>query len=121
MKISNGTKETRMLNALYKDDINILQRNDNKEEPQKVVEYYDLKAPIQKGAAIGKVSYQYKGETYTTELIAENDVEESKVLRNLLIILTVALLIYIIHNLKKSKKKYRSHGKNYKKRKVIYY
>lgn len=121
VKINNGTKETRMLNVLYKDSINILQRNDNKEETEKTVEYYDLKAPIQKGATIGKISYRYKGETYTTELVAENNVEESKVLRNLLILLIIAFLIYIIQFLGKSKKKNKSHGKNYKKRKAIYY
>lgn len=121
VKINNGTKETRMLNVLYKEDINILQRNDNKEDAKKIVEYYDLKAPIQKGATVGKITYEYKGTNYTTDLVAENNVEESKVLRNLLILLIVALLIYIIHFFGKSKKKHRSHGKNYKKRKAIYY
>lgn len=121
VKINNGTKETRMLNVLYKEDINILQRNDNKEEAKKIVEYYDLKAPIEKGATVGKITYEYKGETYTTELVAENNVEESKVLRNLLILLIVALLIYIIYFLGKSKKNNRNHGKSYKKRKAIYY
>lgn len=121
VKINNGTKETRMLNVVYKDDIEVLQKNDNQEEPKQIVEYYDLKAPIEKGTTVGKITYEYKGETYTTDLVAENNVEESKVLRNLLILLIVALLIYIIHFLEKSKKKYRSHGKNYKKRKAIYY
>ena len=42
-----------MLDVLYKDDIYILKEKGNSEEIQKNVEYYDLKAPIQKGKEVG--------------------------------------------------------------------
>lgn len=117
IKVNNGTKETRMLDVLYKDDVYIIKQKDNNEEIQKNVEYYDLKAPIQKGKEVGKITYEYEGITYTTELIAAEDVEESKVLGNILKLLIVAFIIYIIYILKKSNKNYGNHGKKYKNKK----
>lgn len=117
VKVNNGTKETRMLDVLYKDDIYILKEKDNNEEMQKNVEYYNLKAPIQKGKEVGKITYEYEGITYTTKLIAAEDVEEAKTLGNILKLLIVAFIIYIIYILKKSKNNHGNHGKKYKRKK----
>lgn len=117
VKVNNGTKETRMLDVLYKDDIYILKEKDNNEEMQKNVEYYNLKAPIQKGKEVGKIIYEYEGITYTTKLIAAEDVEEAKTLGNILKLLIVAFIIYIIYILKKSKNNHGNHGKKYKRKK----
>lgn len=117
VKVNNGTKETRILDVLYKNDIYILKEKDNNVEIQGNVEYYNLKAPIQKGKEVGKISYEYKGITYTTELIAAEDVEESKTLGNILKLLIVAFIIYIIYILKKSKNNRGNHGKKYKNKK----
>ena len=117
VKVNNTTKETRMLDVLYKDDIYILKEKDNNEEMQKNVEYYNLKAPIQKGKEVGKITYEYEGITYTTELIAAENVEESKTLGNVLKLLIVAFIIYIIYILKKSKNNRGNHGKKYKNKK----
>ena len=124
VKVNNGTKETGDLDVLYKENINILKAKDSNQEIEKNIEYYDLKAPIQRGDVVGKITYKYEGITYQTELIANSDVEESKVLSNVLKILIIVLIIYIIHNLIKSKKNYGNHGKKYKKKrkaKRIYY
>jgi len=115
IKINNGTKETRQLDVLYKDSINILKGIDDKRKIEENIEYTNVTAPIQKGAVVGKITYNYDGITYNTDLIANSDVEESKVLSNLVKILIVILIIYIIYNLKKSKKKYKRHGKKLKK------
>lgn len=117
VKVNNTTKETRMLDVLYKDDIYILKEKDNNDEIQKNIEYYNLKAPIQKGKEVGKIIYEYEGITYTTKLIAAENVEESKTLGNILKLLIVAFIIYIIYILKKSKKNYGNHGKKYKRKK----
>lgn len=116
LKVNNATKETRMLDVLYKDDVYILKQKDNNEEIQKNIEYYDLKAPIQKGKEVGKITYEYEGITYTTEIIAAEDVEESKVFGNILKLLIVAFIIYIIYILKKSKKNNGNHGKKHKRK-----
>ena len=65
---------------------------------------------------VGKITYKYKEITYETELVANSNVEESRVLSNLLKILIVVFSIYIIYNLKKSKKKYGNHGKKIKRK-----
>ena len=118
IKINNGTKDTRDLDVLYKNNVNILKLNKSNEDIQENVEYINVSAPIQKGDIIGKIKYNYNGIVYETELVASSNVEESKVLTNLIKLLLVAFIIYIIHNLKKSKKKYGNHGKKYKKSKV---
>lgn len=115
IKINNGTKETRDLDVLYKENVNILKETDSNKKIEKSIEYTNIKAPIQKGTVVGKITYKYDGITYTTELIASSDVEESKVLSNLVKLLFVTLIIYIIYNLKKCKKNYKKHGKKLKK------
>ena len=117
INISNGTKETRKLDVLYKNNVNILKINNSEKEIQKSVEYTNVSAPIKEGDIVGKITYIYDGIKYETELIANSNVDESKVLTNLLKLLLAAFIIYIIYNLKKSKKKYGNHGKKYKRTK----
>lgn len=117
IKINNGTKETKMLDVLYKDSVSVLKKKDDNTEIEKDIEYSNLRAPIQKGDIVGRITYNFEGREYTTDLIAGGNVEESKILENILKLLTVALFIYIIYSLKKSKKNYGNHGKKYKKRK----
>lgn len=146
IKINNGTKETKTLDVLYKESVNILIPKDmndkyvmvteqkrieitpeNNEEDTKSIseniEYYKVKAPIQKGEIIGKVTYQYDGADYQTDLIAGETVEESKVLQKTLYVLLIPLIIFIIYNYKKSNNKYGKTGKKSNKRKAkrIYY
>ncbi len=115
IKINNGTKETRNLEIMYKENINILTEKTNNDEIQRNVEYTQITAPIQKGDVVGKITYTYDGITYTTDLIANSDVEESKVLTNLIKLLIVAFIIYIIYNFKKSNKNHKKHGNKLKK------
>lgn len=126
--IPNGTKETRNLETLYKSDINIIvnkdnnveiidwknSENDNSDEYiVKKVEYSRIKAPIQKGEIIGKVTYKYDGIEYSSNIIANGNVEESKILQLIVLISTVALIILIIYFLVKSKRKDRKNKKRY--------
>lgn len=117
VKVINGTKDTKQLEVLYKNSVNILIENNSEKEIETKVEYTNLKAPIQKGNIVGKAIYEYDGITYETELIANSNVEESRALSNLIKIILVMFIIYIIYNLKKSNKKYKKHGKNIKRKK----
>lgn len=121
IKINNATKETKNLNILFKDDLNILSLKDAKidlNSVEKRIDYINTKAPIQKGQTIGKISIEYEGIKYETDLIAENDVQESKKFKTILRILLIILIIYIIYNIQKSntkikkRKKYGNHGRN---------
>lgn len=119
IKIQNGTKDSRDLNVLARNGISILEIKDkNIEESNKKIEYSKVSAPISKGEVIGKISFEYEGITYTSELIAENEVLESKTLRNLIIVLIILLFIYIIHINKKSKKKSKRKSKKNNKKKI---
>lgn len=119
VRVINGTKDTKQLEVLYKNSVNILIENNSEKEVETKVEYTNLKAPIQKGNIVGKAIYEYDGITYETELIANSNVEESRTLSNLIKILLVMFIIYIIYNLKKSNKKYKKHGKNIKRKNKI--
>lgn len=114
IEISNGTKETKMLKVLYKDTVSILKTKEDNTQIEKNIEYTNINAPIQKGDIIGNIIYQYDGIEYKTELIASENVEESKTLEIMFKILLVAVIIYIIYSLKKSKRNYGNHGKKYK-------
>ena len=115
IKISNGTKATRTLDVLYKNNVNILKEKDSNKEVEKSVEYTNINAPIQKGDIVGKINYTYDGIKYSVELIANSNVEESIIVTNTLKLICVAFIIYILYNMKKSKNKYGNHGKKYKK------
>ena len=115
ININNGTKETKKLDILYKENISILREKENYEQIKENIEYTKITAPIQKGDVVGKITYEHDGIKYHTELIANSDVEESKTMSNIIKILIFSLIIYIIYNFKKSKKKYKKHGKNLKK------
>lgn len=128
LNIMNGTKETRNLELLYKNDVNIVvnknknvaivEWDENKYNTDEYilekVEYTKTKAPIQKGEVIGKVLYKYKGEEYSSDLIANGNVEESELLQQIVYILLVVLIIFIIYILIKSKRKKKKRYIEYK-------
>ena len=122
ININNATKETNKLKVLYKEDLSILvPKNSNINDLiNKSIQYTNSKAPIQKGNTVGSITVEYNGKKYSTDLIADSDVEESKVLGNLLKIILIMLIIYIIYILRKSnrnykkKKRYGRHGKSLK-------
>ena len=78
IKIENGTKETRNLDVLYKENVNILTETDSSKKIEHTVEYTNKTAPIQKGTVVGKIIFKYDGNTYTTDLIANSDVKGKK-------------------------------------------
>lgn len=128
IKILNGTKETRNLSLIYKENVNIVvnknkniatvdwnqDKYNNDEYIMKKVEYTKVKAPIQTGEVIGKITYKYNGIEYSTDLIANGNVEESKILQQIIQISIVILIIFIIYILLKSKIKNKKSKKRYR-------
>ncbi len=123
IKISNATKETKNLEVIYKDDINILEAKEIELNTlEKQVNYNIQKAPIKKGDVIGTIKCNYEGIEYETQLVANADVEVSNTFRNILYGVFILLAIYIIYNYKKSNKKgLKSRKKKYKKVRKLYY
>lgn len=109
VKVENATSETERLNVLTKDNITALVKNTvDMNNIQKKIEINDnLTAPIAKDAVIGNITYTLDNKTYSTELIAQNSVEEINIkliiYRILLILFIFIIFIFIISKLNKPK------------------
>lgn len=65
----------------------------------------DLVAPINKNTIIGTVSYSVDGNTYTSNLLAGNDISESNLLNVILTFVSILLVVFFLHRLLKLNKK----------------
>ena len=124
--VRGATQETQNLNVLIKDKIEIFSDNSadlSSLEPEITLDE-NLMAPISANSAIGKITYNYDGQTYSSDLIAETQVLSSDFLPLLFRILLIFLVLYLLFLLlkkpqntnKKSKKTYKrkSKGGNFK-------
>lgn len=121
--VRGATEETQNLNVLIKDKIEIFAENNidlSSLDPEITLDE-NLIAPISANSAIGKITYNYDGQTYSSDLIAETQVLSSDFLpllfRILLIFVVLYLLFLLLKNPKnKSKKTYKkkTKGGNYK-------
>ena len=101
VEVKNATKDTKNLNLLVSEDIPVLANNSDdlsKIEPQ-ITLNNDIKAPIEDGKVLGKVSYSVNGITYSTDLIAANNVEKSNFVLYCLYGLGILILILIIYKI----------------------
>lgn len=75
IQIKNGSKETKNLDLIAENDINVLLKKDEK-IPDPVIYLNDnILGPISKDSCIGKATYNINNETYTVNLLASHDVE----------------------------------------------
>lgn len=115
IKINGATRETKSLNVISKSEISALVKNDvNIDNIEPTIEInQNLSAPISQDAVVGKISYEIDGENYSTDLIAETSVEESKletiIFRAFLIFLILYLLVIILKKLNKPKNNKKSY------------
>lgn len=101
VEVKNATKDTKNLNLLVSENIPVLANNSDdlsKIEPQ-ITLNSDIKAPIEDGQVLGKVSYSVNGITYSTDLIAANNVEKSNFVLYCLYGLGILILILIIYKI----------------------
>lgn len=105
--IRNATRDTKKLDAVVKNDISVLIKNENKDNALLPEVHIDenLKAPIKKGDVIGTVKYTVEGIDYTEDLVASKDVKKSRFLINTIIVLIIFVFIhlYIKSNNKKKR------------------
>ena len=99
IEIENATKDTKNLDLLIANDVDIFVSIDNQDnsniEPEIVLKE-GLQAPIAKGDIVGTISYEVEGLRYTTDLIAGSDVEEFKQSYILLYVLVAIVILIII-------------------------
>lgn len=121
--VRGATEETQNLNVLIKDKIEIFAENNidlSSLDPEITLDE-NLIAPISANSAIGKITYNYDGQTYSSDLIAETQVLSSDFLPLLFRILLIFVVLYLLFLLlkkpkNKSKKthKKKTKGGNYK-------
>lgn len=121
--VRGATEETQNLNVLIKDKIEFFSENSadlSSLEPEITLDE-NLMAPISANSAIGKITYNYDGQTYSSDLIAETQVLSSDFLPLLFRILLIFVVLYLLFLLlkkpkNKSKKTYKkkTKGGNYK-------
>lgn len=105
--IRNATKGTKKLDAVVKNDISVLIKNENKDNALLPEVHIDenLKAPIKKGDVIGTVKYTVEGIGYTEDLVASQDVKKSRFLINTIIVLIIFAFIHLYIKSSNNKKR----------------
>lgn len=110
IEVSNGTKDTKNLDLLASNSINVLLENTISEDELtfEINLKEDIKAPIEQGDNLGSVSYVIDGIQYETNLIASHSVEKSKLLNYILEIgigFLIIILVYKVFFYKHKKKR----------------
>ena len=120
--VEKATKETESLNLLIKDSITVI--NDKSTDVDKINPDIKLNeniiAPITKGDVLGTITYTVDDIEYTSDLIAEHDVEKFDITFELLVtgtfMLVLGFLLLVSRELSrrnyKPKKKYKKRRKN---------
>ena len=112
IKVEGATSETENLNLVYKDSISafVPKTLDVSTLTPTITLREDLKAPISAGETLGKVEYTVEDVTYSTDLLAQTDVEPFPLLEICIKIGGILILFFVILELVKlmrPKKKYR--------------
>ena len=108
--IKNATNDTKNLNLLICEDLPVLVNTSNDfltDATQVIVTNDEIAAPIREGQILGKVTYNLNGVSYTSDLIAANNVEKSNLITYIIYgstISIVMILFIVIFKLSKSKK-----------------
>lgn len=115
--IGNATKDTQNLSLLLKDDLTgLVPANLNLTNLNPSITLNDLiAAPIKEGTVLGKITYTIDGTEYSSDLIANQSVEEFKPLTLLAQIALALFVLFVIGKLILPKKK-NSKKSNYKKK-----
>ena len=117
VEISNANIFNKKLDVLIQDKIDILiKNNQDLTSITPEIEYTtELTAPIIKNSVIGKITYSINGNTYTSNLLAGEDIAESNFTTNLFSSIGIIIFIYFIFRLLFYKKNPKNNKKGKKK------
>lgn len=116
IEIPNASDETKFLDLIAENSINIFIKNSDINNIKHEIELYEnITAPISANTVLGTITYEIDGNTYTSNLLAKNDVSINLFFKNLLNILFVSIILIIIFALIRSKKRKKRKKKNGKK------
>lgn len=101
VEIRNATKETKDLNLLISNDITAVISHDNlNTEFDPVIQFDEnLLAPISQGQIVGKITYDIDGIKYSSDLIAEHNVDISNFYILIVQVFIVILILFILYKL----------------------
>ena len=120
LQISNANIFNNKLDVVVQDKITLLLKNDIPTDSiSPIIDISnDLVAPISKNSIIGTISYNIGNNTYTSNLLAGNDISTSNLLNYILTIGSMLLVVFLLYRLlklnqkKNSKKKQKPEKKN---------
>ena len=107
LKISNANIFDNKLNVIVQDNITLVLKKDtpiNSISPTIDISI-DLVAPISENTLIGTISYNVDGNTYSSNLLAENSIAESNLIHIVLTIISILLVIFLLLRLLKFNKR----------------
>lgn len=116
VNIKNGTRNTKKLDLVVSNNINVFANKENKDLPNmpEIKIKDNLEAPIKKGEIIGTVTYTSEGIEYTENLLANSDVKKSYALITFLGLVFILLLCFLI--IKSKKRQIKNKNKKLKNR-----
>lgn len=105
--ILNATKNTRTLDVIIQDEMNVLVNNstDITTLSPNVEINFALIAPIKKNSTIGTITYTVDGIEYSSNLLAGAEVEESESFSLFFKILLAFIVLFIFYSIIRTKKK----------------
>ena len=105
IEISNATKDTKNLDLLVNEDINVLikQSNINIEVEPEFILNENIEAPIAKGDTLGKIIYNIEGIKYEAPLVAAHEVNKDNFFFFMFQLVLIGIIIFLIYKLLKSK------------------
>lgn len=104
--VKNAKKNSQNLDLKVTENVPVLaNNNDNLENIKPKIEINNnIEAPIEEGQNLGKVSYTVNGVTYSTNLVASQNVEKSEVLTYLFYSFGIIILILLTYRIFASNK-----------------
>ena len=105
--VKHATRNTKKLDVVTEKDISALVKTEelNSSYLPQVTLNDNIKAPIQKGDIVGKLSYTIDGITYEENLVANSDVKKSNDILHVFEIFLVLIIIYLVVRYKKLNKR----------------
>lgn len=101
IEIKNASKTPSKLDVLVSETVPVLAKNsdDLKNITPEIALNKNISAPITEGQTLGKVSYTVYGVTYTTDLIAESNIEANKISKYIFYIVGFLILILLTYRI----------------------
>lgn len=115
IKVSGATKETEDLNLLSSETVEALVNNNSTSEIKpEIILNENISAPVEEGSTLGKVTYNIEGISYTTDIVAEHNVEKSYFYLYIGISFGVIFVVLIFVFSRKKRKRVKKYGRKSK-------